>query len=113
MEKKSGLMKRVSVHKGSVMLVVQLLVCGIMVFAQSSEGIKELDDWGTNVMSLITSSWVQAICALAFAIEAGAMIYAGRQGESGVVKKFIPWMIGTIGLLSASAITGFFFGKTA
>jgi hypothetical protein len=85
-----------------------VLFCLLPLYGQST--IAELDDWGEKIMDMLGSGWVQAICALAFAIEAGACIYMSRQGEGGVVKRFLPWMIGTIGLLSASSITSFFFG---
>jgi hypothetical protein len=107
MEKKRDLEGKVEWKKG-LMVLLLVLVCDIAVYAQAS-GIAALDTWGDRILGILTSSWIQAICALGFAIEAGAMIYSGRQGESGVVKKFIPWMIGTVGLLSASAITDFFF----
>ncbi len=83
------------------------MVCNVF----AADSIDELDAWGDKVLSLIGSSWIQALCALALAIEAGACIFAGRNGESGMIKKFLPWMVGTIGLLSASSITEFFFNK--
>jgi hypothetical protein len=115
MEKKSGLVPGTGGVPGgmkkTLMTVFQLLAAAALVFAQNS-GIPELDEWGSKVLGLITSDWVKAICALAFVIEAGGMIYAARQGEGGTVKKFLPWMIGTIGLLSAVSITDFFFNAS-
>jgi hypothetical protein len=97
--------------KRIVLTVLFFFVCGaVSVFAADS--IAELDKWGDNVIALIKSKWVTAICVLALAIEGGGMIWAGRQGESGLVKKFLPWMIGTIVLLSAQSITTFFFEAT-
>ena len=99
--------------KKAALTAVQLLACAGFAFAQNNSGIPALDTWGENILGLISSNWVKAICALGFAVEAGAMIWAGRQGESGAVKKFIPWMIGTVGLLTASSITDFFFTANA
>ncbi len=90
-------------------LVLLFFCLSVSIFAQANEGISELDDWGVKILGLIKSGWIQAICALAFAIEAGACIFVGRQ-EPGLVKKFIPWMVGTVGLLSASSVASFFFG---
>ena len=49
------------------------------------------------------------MCCVALIIEAIGMIVAGQQGGGGaIIKKFAPWIIGTIILLSASGITGYF-----
>lgn len=85
------------------------LAAASVCFAQEST-IAELDEWGTKILNLIKSGWIQSICALAFAIESGALIFVGRQ-EPGLIKKFIPWMVGTVGLLAASSVAAFFFGS--
>jgi hypothetical protein len=90
------------------LLILFLLCLKLSVFAQAQDGISELDDWGEKIVGLIQSGWIEAICALAFAIEAGACIFVGRQ-EPGLIKKFIPWMVGTVGLLAAPSVTSFFF----
>ena len=52
---------------------------------------------------------MKALACVALIIEAIGMIAAGQQGGGGaVIKKFAPWIIGTVILLSASSITGYF-----
>ena len=42
------------------------------------------------------------------------MVLAGQQGGGGqMIKKFAPWIIGTIILLSASSICSYFLGDLA
>ncbi len=91
--------------------IVLILLFMVVNFTFAQETIAELDEWGDKVLGLIGSNWVKAIAALGFAIESGALIFAGRQQE-GMLKKFMPWMMGTIGLLAVSSIVDFFWGKT-
>ena len=48
---------------------------------------------------------------VALIVEAISMILAGQQGGGGqVLKRFAPWIIGTLILLSASGICSYFLG---
>jgi hypothetical protein len=68
-----------------------------------------LDGWGNKILSIFSSGWVKALACVALIIEAIGMIVAGQQGGGGaIIKKFGPWIIGTVILLCASGITGYF-----
>ena len=83
-----------------------LLSC-VMIF----NTIDALDSWGTKILDLFSSSWVKVICLVALIVEAIGMVVAGQQGGGGaIIKKFAPWIIGTIILLSASSICSYFLG---
>lgn len=75
----------------------------------AGDTIENLDSWGNKILTIFSSGWVKALCCVALIIEAIGMIVAGQQGGGGaIIKKFAPWIIGTIILLSASGITGYF-----
>ena len=80
--------------------------CIVPTFAAGSgESIAELDTWADKILELFQSSWVKAILLVALIVEAIGMVLAGQQGGGGqMIKKFAPWIIGTIILLSASSI---------
>ena len=79
------------------------------IFAEDTIG--QLDTWANKILSLFQSSWVKAILLVALIVEAIAMVVAGRNGGGGeMLKRFAPWIIGTIVLLSASGITTYFVG---
>lgn len=85
-------------------------LCIIPIFAASSgDSIVELDNWANKILELFQSSWVKAILLVALIVEAIGMVLAGQQGGGGqMLKKFGPWIIGTIILLSASSICAYF-----
>lgn len=87
-------------------------LCVIPTFAASSgDSIVELDNWADKILELFQSSWVKAILLAALIVEAIGMVLAGQQGGGGqMIKKFGPWIIGTIILLSASSICSYFLG---
>ena len=87
-------------------------LCVIPTFAASSgDSIVELDNWADKILELFQSSWVKAILLVALIVEAIGMVLAGQQGGGGqMIKKFGPWIIGTIILLSASSICSYFLG---
>lgn len=88
-------------------------LCVIPTFAAGSSGdsIVELDNWADKILELFQSSWVKAILLVALIVEAIGMVLTGQQGEGGqMIKKFAPWIIGTIILLSASSICSYFLG---
>jgi len=75
----------------------------------ATDTIEQLDSWGNKILSIFSSGWVKALACVALIIEAIGMIVAGQQGGGGaIIKKFAPWIIGTIILLCASGITGYF-----
>ena len=93
-----------------LVLCMVFLVC-VSAFAQGKGGaIGKLDTWGEKIVSLFTSTWLKAICIVALISICIGMIVAGRN-EPGLIKKFIPWLIGTIVLLSASDIVKYFFNE--
>ena len=80
-------------------------------FAASSDTITTLDSWGNKILSIFSSGWVKALACVALIVEAIGMIVSGQQGGGGaIIKKFAPWIIGTIILLCASGITSYFMG---
>lgn len=79
-----------------------------------ASGITTLDSWGDKIIQIFTSSWVKAILVIALIIEAVCLVMAGQQGGgSQMLKRFGPWIIGTIILLSASGICDFFFSNAS
>ncbi len=107
-----GLKKTVT-SKKFLSTAAVLALCIIPTFASSSSGdsIVELDNWADKILELFQSSWVKAILLVALIVEAIGMVLAGQQGGGGqMIKKFAPWIIGTIILLSASSICSYFLG---
>ena len=77
--------------------------------AGGGDSIVELDNWADKILELFQSSWVKAVLLVALIVEAIGMVVAGQQGGGGqMLKKFAPWIIGTIVLLSASSICSYF-----
>lgn len=85
-------------------------LCVVPTFAASSgESISELDSWAEKILELFQSPWVKAILLVALIVEAIGLVLAGQQGGGGqMLKKFAPWVIGTLILLSASSICSYF-----
>lgn len=91
--------------------LVMFLMIGVVAvsFACAQNSIDQLDTWSEKILSLFQSSWVKAILLIALVCEAIAVVVSGQQGGGGaMVKKFAPWVVGTIILLCASSITGYF-----
>ena len=108
---KSFLKNAKSVICSKSFLMFALLSCVMIssIVAQTTDTISALDDWGENILSIFSSTWVKALACVALIIEAIGMIVAGQQGGGGaIIKKFAPWIIGTIILLCASGITDYF-----
>lgn len=82
--------------------------CTSNMFA-AGNGIAVLDDAGTKILELVGSPWVKALLVVALIIEFGAIAFGNAQGEGGMVKKVLPWIIGTAGILGATSIVNFFF----
>lgn len=93
-----------------VMLIVLVMVIAVVpMFAASDGGIDKLDTYGQKLLSLFTSTWVKALLCVALVVEAIAMVMAGQNGGGGsIVKRFAPWILGTIILLSATGICNYF-----
>ena len=93
-------------------IAVVFALCVVPSFAASSgDSIVELDNWADKILELFQSSWIKAILLVALIVEAIGMVLAGQQGGGDqMIKKFAPWIIGTIILLSASSICSYFLG---
>lgn len=98
--------------KQFAILAVLFCVMAMPTFAASSgDSITELDNWADKILELFQSGWVKALLLIALIIEAIGMVLAGQQGGGGqMIKKFAPWIVGTIILLSASSICSYFLG---
>ena len=105
-------LKKTVTSKKFLVGAVVFALCIVPTFAASSgESIVELDNWADKILELFQSSWVKAILLVALIVEAIGMVLAGQQGGGGqMIKKFAPWIIGTIILLSASSICSYFLG---
>ena len=88
-----------------------LIFCASGLFAQSSESIAVLDTSGQKIIDLVTAKWVKALLVVALIIEFGVIAFGNAQGEGGMIKKVLPWILGTAGILGATSIVNFFFGN--
>lgn len=96
--------------KSFVMFSLFAFVMVSQTFA-ATDTIEALDTWGDKILDIFASNWVKVICLVALIVEAIGMVVAGQQGGGGqIIKKFAPWIIGTIILLSASSICSYFLG---
>jgi hypothetical protein len=90
-------------------ILVMVLFFVIITPTFAAETITQLETWSNKVLSLFQSTWVKAILLIALIVEAIGVVVAGRNGGGGeILKKFAPWIIGTIILLSASGICSYF-----
>lgn len=98
--------------KLALMLAIVAFVALSPTFAVSAEssGIDALDSFSEQFLAIFTSSWVEIVCIIALII-IGILAVAGFQNGGGiqVFKTFVPWAIGVIIIMSASAITDFFW----
>lgn len=76
-----------------------------------ADGIEVLDDAGNKIIELISATWVKALLVVALVIEFGVIAFGNAQGEGGIIKKVLPWIIGTAGILGATSIVNFFFSS--
>lgn len=93
-------------------IIFVLLSCVMISGAfAATDTIETLNTWGDRILSIFSSGWVKALACVALIVEAIGMIVAGQQGGGGaIIKKFAPWIVGTIILLCASGITSYFLG---
>ncbi len=75
----------------------------------AADGIAVLDSTGTKILELVSAVWVKALLVVALIIEFGVIAFGSAQGEGGIIKKVLPWIIGTAGILGATSIVNFFF----
>lgn len=93
--------------------VFMLFMIAAPTFAANGGGdtIEQLDTWGDKILSLLQSTWVKVLLLVALIIEAIGVVVAGQQGGGGqILKKFAPWIIGTLILLCSSGICSYFLG---
>lgn len=93
--------------------VFMLFMIAVPTFAANGGGdtIEQLDTWGDKILSLLQSTWVKVLLLVALIIEAIGVVVAGQQGGGGqILKKFAPWIIGTLILLCSSGICSYFLG---
>lgn len=99
-------------RKVFVFLILSLILVN-QVFAQQGPGeIASLDKWARVIVGMFTSTWLKAVCIIALIAIALGMVTVGRQ-EPGMFKKFVPWLVGVIILLSATQIVNFFFADSS
>lgn len=79
----------------------------VCVYADTGS-IGKLDNYARLILGFFTSFWMKATCAVAFILICLRAITVGRD-EPGLIKKYIPWGIGVLLLLSAGEIVNFFF----
>jgi hypothetical protein len=97
--------------KQAIVVLVVLFVSLTPIFAAgSTESIDALDNWGQSLLNIFQSTWVKALLMVALIVEALAMVFAGQQGGGAqIIKRFAPWIIGTLILLCSSGIASYFF----
>lgn len=96
--------------KQFLLCIFLVLIAVTPMFADDASGIGALDSWGKKLLSIFSSGWVKAILLMALIGEAIGIVFMGQNGGGGAaVKKMLPWIIGTIILLSATSIGEFFF----
>lgn len=94
-------------HKKFVFIIMLVCITVAQVFA-ADDAIGVLDEWGDKVLALLSSNWVKVLLLVALIVEAIMMVVAGQQGGGNIMKRFGPWIIGTIILLSANGIVSYF-----
>lgn len=100
--------------KSAICILFIALFCSSGLFAQaqsSGDGIAVLDNAGQSILDLVGAKWVKALLVVALIVEFGVIAFGNAQGEGGMVKKVLPWIIGTAGILGATSIVNFFFGS--
>ena len=99
--------KQTENRKKIITFCIVFVISLVCAYADSG-GISKLDDYGRMILGLFTSFWMKATCAVAFILISIRAITVGRD-EPGLMKKYIPWLIGVMLLLSAGEIVNFFF----
>lgn len=102
--------KNKGVLKCLFMVCLVLFMSSANIFAADAT-IAVLDNAGESILSLITAKWVKALLTVALVIEFGVCAFGNAQGEGGMIKKVLPWIIGTAGILGSSSIVDYFFNN--
>lgn len=98
--------------KSAICILLIALFCTSGLFAgDGGDGIAVLDNAGQSILDLVGAKWVKALLVVALIVEFGVIAFGNAQGEGGMVKKVLPWIIGTAGILGATSIVNFFFGS--
>lgn len=118
MEDKMTVLKRRSEERETrqrfkVLAVMAVLVMVCVTGAFAAESIAVLDNAGQKIISIIGSTWVKALLAVALVIEFGVIAFGNAQGQGDIIKKVLPWVIGTAGILGATSIVNFFFSNVS
>ena len=93
--------------KKIIALCIVFFISIVCVYADTGS-IGKLDNYARLILGFFTSFWMKATCAVAFILICLRAITVGRD-EPGLIKKYIPWGIGVLLLLSAGEIVNFFF----
>ena len=105
---KSKLKPTVTLSKKAVLLLILIFGCIAPIFA-ANDLTSQIDTVSENILDLIGGSTVKIILLLVLIGEAIGVVFMGRNGGGGeIIKKFFPWIVGTIILLCACSIVGFF-----
>lgn len=99
--------KRTENGKKIIAFCIVFFVSIVCVYADTGS-IGKLDNYARLILGFFTSFWMKAVCAIAFILICLRAITVGRD-EPGLIKKYVPWMIGVLLLLSAGEIVNFFF----
>lgn len=118
MEDKMTVLKSLSEERETrqrfkVLAVMAVLVMVCVTGAFAAESIAVLDNAGQKIISIIGSTWVKALLAVALVIEFGVIAFGNAQGQGDIIKKVLPWVIGTAGILGATSIVNFFFSNVS
>jgi hypothetical protein len=100
--------KRTGNGKKIIAFCIVFFISIVCAYADSGRSIGKLDDYARLILGIFTSFWMKALCAVAFIIICIRAITVGRD-EPGLIKKYIPWGVGVLLLLSAGQIVNFFF----
>ena len=93
--------------KKIIALCIVFFISIVCVYADTGS-IGKLDNYARLILGFFTSFWMKATWAVAFILICLRAITVGRD-EPGLIKKYIPWGIGVLLLLSAGEIVNFFF----
>ena len=99
--------KRMGNKKKIIAFCIVFFVSIVCAYADTGS-IGKLDNYARLILGFFTSFWMKATCAVAFILICLRAITVGRD-EPGLIKKYIPWGVGVLLLLSAGEIVNFFF----
>lgn len=93
-----------------ICVILVMCLCSVLTtFAQSSDGtITELEGKAGKLMDLFSGKIMAIVMCVALIIIFGVIAWSNSQGEGGMFKKALPWVVGVIGVGSAAGITSYF-----